>query len=383
MKLFHSFPRPRSKSTKTCIRDGAPSPSNQELGFAILQSILKFGLVCTPERLKLFPDEQTQNSTKLALLRAGKPDYLHVQSRFCMTLCEEAELFTPKIRGLVPGEYGPVKFGRAPTSHAALFGTWAISFDTMTSRQVGFVPTTYFTPSNIAGGRFNVMGSTAPGLGLQIIHRLRELRELMIILAHIEQSATVGDQELADINILRSLDLDLPFEREIMNRISGLSQNARSDLLGFFSTDRESALSLVGFIDMMLSLFQETDSTIDGEELAFYQQREWRLIHHMRLGTIWYCLGAQPYLRNPLANDRQDAILHLRSLLEKCAGTSRSPDYFRNCWVLEEVDGVRISEYVRLIIVPGRELKRVRRLVRSEAIGADVAAAEDFGFTEQ
>ena len=280
-------------------------------------------------------------------------------------------------------EDGPIRIGNNHTSHAALFGPWSIAFDTPASRQIGFAPTTYFSPSHMLGGRFQVTGLTAPGLGLQIINRLRELRELMIILAYIEQSVRVGDDELVDARILKSLDLDLPFEPEIMKSIFALSLESRSDLLKFFSTDRESAVSLVGFIDMMLSLFQETDSTIDGEELAFYQQREWRLIHHMRWGTVWYCLGDQPSIRNPLANARESEIAYLRKLLERCAESRRSEGYFKHCWVLEEVDGKKISEYVRSIAVPHRQSKRVRELVRSEAVGADVIPAEDFGFVEQ
>jgi len=70
-----------------------------------------------------------------------------------------------------------------------------------------------------------------------------------------------------------------------------LSVAQRRELFELFNTDREPALSLVGFIDMMLSLFQETDSYFDHSPLAFYQQREWRLIHHMRESAIWYCLG--------------------------------------------------------------------------------------------
>jgi hypothetical protein len=383
VKFFHSFPRPRRVSTEDRRARLTPPATRNDLAFLILEAILKYGLVCTPERLKLYPDEQTENPAKLALLRAGKPDYLHVQSRFCMTLCDEAELFSRKIKGLVPGEDGPIRTGNDRTSHAALFGPWSISFDTRASRQIGVVPTTYFSPNHIFGGRFQIGGSTAPGLGLQIIQRLRELRELMIILAHIEQSVEVNDDLLVNVNILKSLNLDLPFEPEIMKRILALSLESRTELLGFFSTDRESAVNLVGFIDMMLSLFQETDSTIDGEEHAFFQQREWRLIHHMRWGTIWYCLGDQPHIRNPLANAREREVAYLRNLLEKGAESSRSEAYFKHCWVLEEVDGKKISQYIRSIVVPNRYLKRVRQLIRSVGVEADVVPAEEFGFVEQ
>jgi hypothetical protein len=380
MKLFHSFPRPPEKSTEDSAATSLSHEERDELGFLILKSILKYGLVCTPERLKLYPDEQTSNPAKLDLLREGKPDYLHVQSRFCTTLCDADELFKPKIRGLVPGPYGPVRAGKKPTSHAALFGPWSIAFETSAARHIGFVPTFYFSPDDLMGRRFHGLG--APGLGLQIIHRLRELRELMIILAHIERSVRVGDHVLVDAATLKSLDLDLPLEPEIMENISRLSLKKRADLVKHFNTDRESAVNLVGFIDMMLSLFQETDSTIDGEQLAFYQQREWRLIHHWRLGVRWYSLGHQPPIRNPLAKERSTEIAHIRGVLERCSGRERSESYFASCWVLETIDEMRPLDFIGSIIVPNEQLPRVRCLLGEEGVPADLHAAEDFGFSE-
>jgi hypothetical protein len=352
-------------------------------GLRTLRAILKYGLVCTPERLRLYPNEQTENSRKLALLQAGEPDYLHPQSRFCMTLCEEAELFEPKIRGFVPGKDGPRRFGNSATSHASLFGPWAIGFEIGASLRIGFAPTFYFSPRDVVGIRFLPSAQRPPGLGLQIINRLRELRELMIILAYIEQGICVDGEEFVNAGILSSLGLDLPFEPEVMAKIFSQPPERRRELLQLFSTDRESAVSLVGFIDMMLSLFQETDSTIDGEELAFYQQREWRLIHHMRLGASWYSLGEQPDIRNPLAKHRTTEIRYLRKSLEQGAGRKRSEGYFSSCWVLEQVDGRRLSDYISSIIVPERQHSKVLKLVRHEKLDADVFAAEDFGFVDR
>ncbi len=348
-----------------------------------MRAILKYGLVCTPERLRLYPNEQTENPRKLALLKAGEPDYLHPQSRFCMTLCEEAELFEPKIRGFVPGKDGPKHFGDSATSHASLFGPWAIGFEIGASLRIGFAPTFYFSPKDVVGVRFQPTAQRPPGLGLQIINRLRELRELMIILAYIEQGICVDGEEFVNADILSSFGLDLPFEPEVMAKLFSRSAKRRREMLELFSTDRESAVSLVGFIDMMLSLFQETDSTIDGEELAFYQQREWRLIHHMRLGAAWYCLGKQPKISNPLAEHRVSEIGYLRRLLERGNDHKRSDGYFSSCWVLEKVDGKRLSEYISSIIVPRRHHNDVLKLVRREKLDADVFAAEDFGFVDR
>jgi hypothetical protein len=213
-----------------------------------------------------------------------------------------------------------------------------------------------------------------------MIHRLKELRELLILLATIERSITVDDFTLPGEEILRALGLTLPFEDGIMRKIYGLAPDERERIFQLFNIDRELALNLVSFTEMMLSLYQETDSTIDGQVLAFYQQREWRLIHHMRVGMTWYCLGNQPEFRNPLAADRQLEIRQLRENMGILTGRRLDEEYFRHCWVLEEVDSEPIKEYVTGIVAPGAAIHSIQERVRSLGCTADVIAAEEFGY---
>ena len=180
----------------------------------------------------------------------------------------------------------------------------------------------------------------------------------MILFALVERSLPDENPVYPSEDMIRALGLDLPFERQLADKVYRLSPQERSHLLQYFSTDRETGLSMVSFLEMMLSLFQETDSSIDGRALAFYQQREWRLIHHMRKGTVWYCLGEQPAFRDTHARGRAKQIAQLRTLLERAASRSLSEEYFRYCWLLESVDGSPIRDFITQVIVAGKRIGR-------------------------
>jgi hypothetical protein len=380
MMLFHSFPRPTtSKQHKTLQRSGSSLRATAE---CVLASLLNHGFLCTPERLRVFPDSETQNGHKQALLKAGEPEFIYSQSRLCFTLCSPEELFESKIRGLAEGPDHPAHSPGAQRSHADLFGPYAVGLDPVASRQLGIVPTIYYSPTDRSGHRFRSFDGGIGGLNIQMIQRLKELRDVCILLAYIERGLDIGGPPLPGEDILKALNLSLPFEAATEDRVRRLSIVERSRVFSLFNIDRDSALSLVSFIEMMFSLFQETDSSIDATILAFYQQREWRLIHHMREGTSWYCLGQQPLFRNPLARARAGEIAELRRLLETTSGQRRDESYFRACWLLETVDDEPIREFVTCVIAPAAGIAAVRRILRASSCHAEVVAAEDLGYAK-
>lgn len=334
--------------------------------------MLQIGFLCTPERLEILSDRTTQNAGKQALLAKGEPELALGQSRFCVTLCEPADLYVPVRRGLAAG-MGPGE-GK---SHADLFGAWAIGFDPLQSRRLGILPTIYFSPTDMFGEALGIGG--IPGLNLQMIQRLKELRDLLILLAGIEADLEVTGGTLPPRDMIDSLGYDLPFEGRIVETIRSMPAERRKAVFELFNIDRSPALDLVSYVEMMMGLFQQTDSKIDGTPYAFYQQKEWRLIHHMRDGMIWYCLGPQPEFRDAYAWDRQPQIASLRRLIEELAGP-RDEDYFSNCWLLEEVDGRPVSDHITMVIVPKRARHLAAHLLDRYAVPAQLVDAEEFGF---
>ncbi len=202
----------------------------------------------------------------------------------------------------------------------------------------------------------------------------------MIVIAAIERDLKVGDFTFPGDDVLKALDLNLPFQEEVMTAVYRMTRTQRTDLFNLFNTDRDIALNLISFIDIMLSLFQETDSTIDGSMFAFYQQREWRLVHHMRDGMVWYSLGAQPSFRDPFAPHRQVQILELRNELARIMGKPVERTYLDHCWLLEAIDEIPIADFISSVIVPRRLQQFAARLLREVGSSAELIVSEDLGY---
>jgi hypothetical protein len=294
----------------------------------------------------------------------------------CFTLGDETDLFLPRMPGQTTGQTAK----SAQASHADLFGPFTLGLEVRDARRIGILPTAYYSPVDAQGNRYDETFAE-PGLHLQLIQRLKELRELMTLHAIIERSLKVDGGRLPAEEMLRTLDIDIPFHHELVEAAYALPDPQRRKIFELFDTDRETALSLISSIDMMLSMFQETDSSIDGTPLAFYQQREWRLIHHMRTGMVWYCLGDQPEFRNPLAERKAREILQLRGTLSSVAKDGRDAAYFKSCWVLEEIDGRPLRDFISRLVVPARCLATTVALAKNVGCGAEVLAAEEFGYS--
>jgi len=212
-----------------------------------------------------------------------------------------------------------------------------------------------------------------------MIQRLKEAREVLVLLGLIEADLEVSGGSMPPLEVIDSLGYDLPFERSIVAKVRALSAEQRMQIFQHFNIDRSPALHLVSYLEMMMGLFQETDSSLDGTPYAFYQQKEWRLIHHMRQGMSWYSLGPQPLFRDQLAPYRQEEVRRLRALLRSQFGP-RDESYFASCWVLEEVDGRLVSDYVSQIIVPRRARPLVAGLLARYGGDVPLLDAEEFGF---
>lgn len=378
--LFHSFPRPREliEPNSTDTR-GSDIHEMLDRGFRTLQNITRLGLVCTPETLRFdrlpvrLADRPRSPSQKMRF-------WTYQQSRLCFTLCEPSELFEKKIRGLEPGPAGPKFSAGREMSHADLFGPFAIGIDPINSRRLGVVPTNYYAPSDLFGERFSQASNIAPGLNIQLICALYKIYQIIAVLAYLESDLVIDGFELPSKSKLDLLRIDEFVPDKIAKSLIELPSDRREKIVRMFDTNRLPAFDLLSSIDMLLNLFQETDSSIDGTILAFFEQREWRLIHGARDGTVWYCLGDQPSFRNPHGSTRKDQIAYLQREIEMAAGRIRSSDYFKDCWVLESVDGKRIADYIKLLIVPRSVHKNVLKALADDDFHCEIAIAEEFGY---
>ena len=283
-------------------------------------------------------------------------------------MCEIEEIYAKQIRGVRPAKSGPVLSPGAEMSHADLFGPYAIALDPVKARRIGLAPTKYFTRSNIKGHRHRDDTGEVAGLDTQVLQRLMEIRELCTILSYIERSlADDGRKEHSNSifpseQLLKDLGIIPLIEEDRLNDLLSLSVDERVSIAKHFWTKRVRGIDLISFVDMLLGLFQETDSKEGDDLLAFYQQREWRLVHHMRHGNIWYSPGRIHPITNPLARLRIEEMNFIRQSVNFIRGAT-SEEYFRGCWLLESADGLQAKDFVTHVIVPSAALFDARQIL--------------------
>ncbi|MFG5379701.1 hypothetical protein [Yoonia sp. R2-816] len=284
------------------------------------------------------------------------------------------------MRGLSPSPYGPKYVPGEVASHADLFGPVAIAIDPLAARRIGIVPTSYYSPSDTFGEKYEGGFDEVPGLNYQIISRLKELREIMIVLAHVEGGLTKKGYTFPNFEELASLEHDLPYDPALLDKVNRMRDNEKNDLFDLFDLDREPAFNLVGFIEMMLNLFQQTDSSLNEDILAFYQQREFRLIHHMRKGMVWYSLGSHPEFLNPLKEAKSSEIKDLRKLVSDSRTEATTERYFQRCWQLESVDGHHVRDFIEHVVAPRSDKGWICEEFKRHDIHVTVLEAEEYGY---
>jgi hypothetical protein len=364
MKLFHAFPRPpHRKDAAGMVIRYPPSEADRWKALEILRLILTHGLLCTPEKLKLYPNYNTENKEKQECLHAKKHHDEIVQSRACFTLVDTLELSK---------EY-QLSEGRSAShgAHVDLFGEFAIGLDPVEARALGVMPTVYYYRHDMSDPTFPSAFTKTAGLGAQIVERLDEIRSLFSVLSYIEAKATAGtinDVVFPGPEVLKSMGIQVRYESKIAAELAKINGEDASLVFRLFNTDRVPAWNLVDFVEIMLSLYQTTDSTIEDAPLAFFQQREWRLVHHMMAGLRWFGLGNHPAYRNPLAGEFANAILDIKDFLCRDfhhKGGGSMTWFLNHCWVLVGTAQLRFRDFVREIVVPEAFCKHAKAILDS------------------
>ena len=261
MLLYQSFPRPGINRFSDAELD--------KLGVAQLALMMEYGLLLTPEDL-IIP--QNPKST-----RPTRPREVFSQTRACFTLARRDELWNPQGRFTREGHL---------QSHSALFGRFAIGLDAVSARRLGAVPVIYF---------YELDDLQHVNVSQEILYRLRELRVLSIALAHLEAKAELADRDVLDNSTLASIGYTLDDEPGISGKISHTTKQFARSVVDLLDTDRVASWSLVDWIDTMLDFFQTADSGSSRGSLAYYQQREWRIVRLYGPHVRCYSLGEDHY----------------------------------------------------------------------------------------
>jgi hypothetical protein len=349
--LYHAFPRPPANRTAGYVED-------VEGALRTLSSLLKNGMMCSPEPFDIYSDPNSERPNKRNMAKLGVPYRTMTQSRACFTLLDRYELTREVEVSRGAGESGETK---VQTSHADLFGRFVIGIDPLEARQLGILPVHYYYRSVYDGG-VKPEGMKEEGLGSYIISRLEEIRSILCILSHVEALSRPGDAVFFTMERLNKHGIKPIDENKVSGLLGRMSKREARRIYDVFDTDRVRAWSLGNAIDMLWSLYQTTDSYITGEPLAFFRQREWRLIHHMRSGMRWYSLGSHEPSVDTHAHEFRSERKSMRELLSERFGTLNEKE-MQFFWVLAEVGRLPFRDFVREVVVPEEYRDRAEKVV--------------------
>jgi hypothetical protein len=358
--LYHAFVQPAGSGI-----DGArPKPTQQDdcRSLKVLESILEYGLLCTPEKYKFYPHPKTRSPTRQAALRDGKEYEVLTCSRACFTLMERTEL--SKVYQVSPRPDDSC-------SHSDLFGRFAIGLDPIEARAFGVMPVMYYHTTG-ASSRQKLPSDTS-NVGNLLQHRLDELRSIVAVLCCLEAREIGGPSAVPSIEQLEQMGVHLNHEHEVREPVLSASESAIATSMRHFNTDRVPAWQIADFMALMLSLFQTADSDREHAPLAFFRQREWRLVPFSHPGFIRYCLGPHPKWMDPYAvcySGKAKAMR--RRVFENRPRDVNTQDvkppsswarFFRHSWVVDSLRGRQFRNWIREIIVPENYIECVQEML--------------------
>ena len=345
MRLYHSFPGFLGQSRKA--PDSVSRDKYARLGLLILRSILTHGLLLVPEKFPVRASPNSPRLDKIALMRRKEPMFKLRQTRACFTLTTAEGLF-------VADPTSPQN-----NSHACLFGRFAIGVETEFAPDLGILPVIHYYDYE--------MDNTKKGNSLSpyIVDRLFEIRNILAVLSHLKAIAHPELSYAFDRKTLGDMGVNIHYEKTIEKLLEKVSREEARLIFRYFSTDRVPMWNLVESIDILLSLFQSVHSRSRNRPLAYYEQREWRLIHHNSKSNTAYSLGDSSWVDRPddFEIRKKKKVVHelIRPMID-CSphlklNISRS-------WVLESVNNRHFRDYISQVVVPKSCEEEARSMIR-------------------
>jgi hypothetical protein len=326
LKLYHSFPRPALRHTS--------SFDLAALGVEALHMMINFGAVLTPEDL-IVPRNPAASPDGPA--RTQFP-----QERVCFTLMNREELDEP---------------GPGGRSHAEQFGPFAIGLDPIRARALGVVPVMYFYG-----------GTHAINVSYEMLYRLRELRTLLSALARVEARAGRRGREVPPGLELDDLGLAEIDRAPLSPRIEALSPDEARAVAGLFDTERVPAWNMIEWIDIILNFFQTADSKTTSDSLAYFQQREWRIVRLFGEHAQCHAISLTDDI------DRPDCYPMALRREMRARLIDLDPDFFSDVrldrsFVMVGTAELSFFEFVDEVVVPHAAERAAARLLQLESPG--------------
>lgn len=301
--FYHNFSR-RYKDNKALYI---------EKGLSILASIKKLGFVLTPEVIEW--KEPLSNGTQ------SKP-WRVAQKRCCFT-------------ELVPSEV---------VNHSEMFGKFALEIEISVFRQLGGIPVFYMPrPSNEDKG--------LESLASALLSRIGEIQVLLNRLGDLE--------ELVKNTPNKNQILQIAKNKQVLGSIQ-CSIGGAENLISYLRYGSQPIAILRNSLRALSGFFYPTEDFRYTGTLAYYRQREWRIIANMsKLGT--------DLTRNPTEDEKENLMKinyeFFNRQIELHTGKYKRAD---QCKIFDHLEGKPIIEFIRRVIVPSEAKNMAIDILSSE-----------------
>jgi hypothetical protein len=244
-RFYHSFPRPRRADTDQTI---------VAKGLGILQLMATTGVILAPEVVQWRQPliDGTHRTTDL------------LQTRACFTELAAEEL----------------------PEHGKRFGPFALEFDLATLRRAGALPVIYM-PQTTGGDRnFSV-------LGLGIVTQLGDIKYTIEQLHHLQNISSsewllqyAKDQGATSVSEDCVINLTNVDENGNAVNVYRVPRKYVEQILSYIGFKNAPFDFMRGVLSLMQALFYPTDDQKHDQALAYYRQREWRLVGDIAINGV-------------------------------------------------------------------------------------------------
>lgn len=301
--FYHSFPR----------RFTDDSASEIDMGLDVLSSIIASGFLLTPE-ITEWREPRDDGSL-------GEP-WKNIQKTCCFTELSPNELL----------------------DHSKRFGSFSIEFDLQRFRELGGIPV-FYLPRATEGNR------GLESLAASLVARIGEIQILLNRLAELE------------IDVSASVDKKrfVGFEKGGQQIHTRCSYAGAEDLIAAVTDGTQPVEILRNALRALSAFFYPAEDFTYTGLLAYYRQREWRLIANMsHLGRS---------IDRDLTDPEKNRLLTIDSeffgrKMDFFTGPCRRVD---QCKLFEKLDGKPLMHYARRVIVPGHAVDKAKDLLKAYA----------------
>ena len=302
--FYHCFPR----------RFRGDHELHLSKGLEILRSIHDIGFILTPEITEWREPQMNGTLSKL---------WTNIQKRCCFTELQRDEV----------------------KRHSDDFGSFSLEFDTQTLRQLGGIPVFYLPRA------------TSDDIGLEslaasLVARLGEIQDVLNRLAEMAELIGKSNDKSQLLGIKNDNTGAMGFFRT--------SLGGAEDVLALLTRDTQSVDILRNALRAVTGFFYPAEDFKYTGLLAYYRQREWRVIANMSKAGV-------EINRDPLPEEVERFLQIDPTFFGKemkfRTGPARIVD---QCRIFSELDGKPIYKFATRIVVPEPALEEARAIFNSQ-----------------